>query len=119
MIIDEAYIDTEDADGLFSGWDPEQGQYDVTTWSYEGMETHAAAGQREEGFTSKGEQSGHGGHGGGLRHGEPPSEDLDLSHPRCILQILRRHYQRYTPEFVAETCGVSVGAWRAMPRIMP
>src|SRR3569623_1324253 len=24
VIIDEAYIATEDADGLFSGWDPEQ-----------------------------------------------------------------------------------------------
>jgi len=108
VIIDEQYIDTEDADGLFSGWDPEKGQYDVTTWSYEGMETHAAAGQREEGFSSKGEQSGHGGHGGGLQHGEPPSEDMDLAHPRCVFQILKRHYQRYTPEWVAETCGVSV-----------
>ena len=108
VIIDEAYIDTEDADGLFSGWDPEQGQYDVTTWSYEGMETHGAAGQREEGFSTKGEQSGHGGHGGGLQHGEPPSEDPELTHPRCVFQILKRHYQRYTPEWVSETCGVSV-----------
>jgi formate dehydrogenase major subunit len=108
VIIDEQYIDTEDADGLFSGWDPEQGQYDVSTWSYEGMETHGAAGQREEGFSPKGEQSGHGGHGGGLQHGEPPSEDMDLTHPRCVFQILKRHYQRYTPEWVAETCGVSI-----------
>jgi len=108
VIIDEAYSDTEDADGLFSGWDPEQGQYDTSTWSYEGMETHGAAGQRESGFSPKGEQSGHGGHGGGLRHGEPPSEDPALTHPRCVFQILKRHYQRYTPEFVSETCGVSV-----------
>jgi formate dehydrogenase major subunit len=108
VIIDEAYADTEDADGLFSGWDPSKGQYDTTTWSYEGMETHGAAGQREQGFTSKGEQSGHGGHGGGLKHGEPPSEDPALTHPRCVFQILKRHYARYTPEFVAETCGVSV-----------
>jgi formate dehydrogenase major subunit len=108
VIIDEAYTDAEDADGLFSGWDPEQGQYDVTTWSYEGMETHGSAGQREEGFSPKGEQSGHGGHGGGLSHGEPPSEDPELTHPRCVFQILKRHYARYTPEFVSETCGVSV-----------
>src|SRR5207248_871180 len=26
----------------------------------------------------------------------------------CIFQILRRHYERYTPELVAETCGCSV-----------
>src|SRR4029078_5673922 len=102
---------TEDADGLFSGWDPSTGQYDSTTWSYEGMETHGAAGPREEGFTSKGEQSGHGGHGGGLSHGEPPSEDPDLTHRRCVFQILKRHYARYTPELVAETCGVSVDAF--------
>ena len=108
VIIGEEYIDTEDADGLFSGWDPEQGKYDTSTWSYEGMETHGAAGQREEGFSPKGEQSGHGGHGGGLKHGEPPSEDPDLTHPRCVMQILRRHFARYTPEFVAESCGVSV-----------
>jgi formate dehydrogenase major subunit len=103
VIITDEYIDTEDADGLFSGWDPEKGQYDASTWSYEGMQTHGAAGERQ----TKGHQS-HGGHGGGLSHGEPPSEDPDLSHPRCVFQILKRHYARYTPEFVAETCGVSV-----------
>src|SRR6185503_31950 len=32
----------------------------------------------------------------------------DLQHPRCVFQLLKKHYQRYTPEFVAETCGVSV-----------
>jgi formate dehydrogenase major subunit len=108
VIIDEDYIDTEDADGLFSGWDPEEEKYDTTTWSYEGMDTHGAAGQRESGHNAKGEQSGHGGHGGGLKHREPPSEDPDLTHPRCVFQILKRHYARYTPEFVSETCGVSV-----------
>jgi formate dehydrogenase major subunit len=109
VIIREEFTDTEELDGLFSGWDPEQGQYDVREWMYEGMEVHGSAGQREQGFkATKGEQSGHGGHGGGLHHGEPPSEDPDLAHPRCVFQILKRHYQRYTPEFVAETCGCSV-----------
>jgi formate dehydrogenase major subunit len=109
VIIRDEFADTEDEDGLFSGWDAEQGEYDVQTWQYEGMETHGAAGQREEGFKpTKGEQSGHGGHGGGLRHGEPPAEDPTLQHPRCVFQLLKKHYQRYTPEFVAETCGVSV-----------
>jgi formate dehydrogenase major subunit len=108
VIIEEAFADTEELDGLFSGWKPEEKKYDTTTWSYEGMSTHGAAGQREEGFSPKGHQSGHGAQGGGLSHGEPPSEDPDLSHPRCVFQILKRHYQRYTPEFVAETCGCSV-----------
>jgi formate dehydrogenase major subunit len=107
VIIEESYADTEDLDGLFSGWNPETGSYDTTTWKYEGMEMHGSAGQREEGFTPKGHQSGHGA-GGGLRHGEPPSEDPALAHPRCVFQLLKKHYQRYTPELVAATCGCTV-----------
>jgi formate dehydrogenase major subunit len=108
VIITDDYVDAEDLDGLFSGWDPEQGEYDIESWQYSGMEVHGSAGQREQGFKTKGEQSGHGGHGGGLRHGEPPEEDMTLQHARCVFQILKRHYQRYTPELVAETCGCSV-----------
>src|SRR5213076_1821182 len=33
--------------------------------------------------------------------------DETLQHPRCIYQILRRHYARYTPEVVAEICGTT------------
>jgi formate dehydrogenase major subunit len=108
VIINEDFQDTEDLDGLFSGWDPEKGEYDTTTWQYAGMEAHGAAGQREEGFDTSGEQSGHGGHGGGLQHGEPPEEDITLQHERCVFQLLKKHYARYTPEFVAETCGCPV-----------
>jgi formate dehydrogenase major subunit len=108
VIIDERFADTEDLDGLFSGWDPEKEKYDTTAWSYEGMQTHGAAGNREGGYGPKGHQAGHGGHGGGLSHGEPPSEDPELTHPRCVFQVLKKHYQRYTPEFVAETTGCSV-----------
>jgi len=28
-----------------------------------------------------------------------------LQHPRCVFQILRRHYSRYTPEMVERVCG--------------
>ena len=63
MIIDEEFHDTEDLDGFFSGWDAEEGKYDPTTWQYAGMEVHGSAGQR---CRRSGEQSGHGGHGGGL-----------------------------------------------------
>jgi formate dehydrogenase major subunit len=108
VIIEESFVDAEDLDGLFSGWDPKEAKYDPSSWSYEGMTMHGAAGNREQGFNPKGHQSGHGGAGGGLHHGEPPSEDPDLAHPRCVFQLLKKHYQRYTPEFVAETCGCSV-----------
>jgi formate dehydrogenase major subunit len=104
VIIDEGFKDTEDLDGYFSGWDPETKKYDNSTWQYEGMETHAAAGEREMGG-AQGEAAGHGGAGGGLHHGEPPAEDETLQHPRCVYQLLRKHYRRYTPELVAEVCG--------------
>ena len=106
VIIDEQFQDTEDLDGFFSGWDPEEQKYDPTSWQYAGMEVHGSAGQRET--KTRGEQSGHGGHGGGLHHGEPPEEDPELQHPRCVFQLLKKHYRRYTPEFVAENCGCSV-----------
>src|SRR5581483_3395368 len=96
---------------LFSGWDPEQGKYDVTTWQYAGTSVHGAAGNREAGFQDShvsGHAAGHGGAGGGMSHGNPPETDDTLEHPRCVFQILKRHYARYTPELVADTCGCSV-----------
>jgi formate dehydrogenase major subunit len=98
-LIKKEFQDTEDLDGLFSGWDGENGQYDPSSWGYEGTEVGAAAGQREH-FT-----------------GEPRSErgtqsgaqkfDFTLEDPRCVFQILKRHFSRYTPEVVEEVCGVS------------
>jgi formate dehydrogenase major subunit len=106
VIINEEFADTEDLDGFFSGWDPGSGLYDKSTWQYAGMEIHGAPGQGEV-YKTVGEQSGHGGHGGGLHHGEPPEEDETMQHPRCVLQLLKKHYRRYTPELVAEACGCS------------
>ena len=116
VIIDEGFVDAEENGGIFSGWDPEQRKYDVTTWQYEGMAVHGAAGQREQGFKGshvKGHAS-HGAHGGGMSHGNPPETDATLQHPRCVFQILKRHYARYTPEAVAETCGCSVAEFEAV-----
>jgi formate dehydrogenase major subunit len=79
VIVDEGYRDTEDLDGLFSGWDPETKKYSNETWQYEGMEAKASAG-----VPPKGEQAGHGGAGGQLVGGEPPDEDQTLQHPRCV-----------------------------------
>src|SRR3982751_6807892 len=47
-IIDDRFRDTEDADGLFSGWDPEKG-YSNETWQYAGMEADASAGKPPKG----------------------------------------------------------------------
>jgi formate dehydrogenase major subunit len=106
VLITEDYQDTEDLDGLFSGWDPETHEYDITTWKYKDSEPQTAPGKKSS--HTRGEQSGHGGHGGGLSHGEAPEEDITLQDPNCVFQIVKRHYRRYTPEFVAEACGCSV-----------
>ena len=103
VIIDEAFQDTDDLDGLFSGFDPETNTYDNSSWQYEGMEAKSSGGA-----PPKGEQAGHGGASAKLTHGEPPNEDPTLQHPRCVFQILKRHYARYTPELVAESCGCTV-----------
>ncbi len=103
-IINEAFADTEDLDGLFSGWNPDSKTYDIETWQYEGMEVFASGGKREEGAVF-GEEA-HYAQGGKLAQGNPPEFDMDLEHPRCVFQILKRHFSRYTPEVVAEICGV-------------
>ena len=45
-IVSEEFRDTEDLDGLFSGFDPETGTYDQTSWQYEGQEDAAATSAR-------------------------------------------------------------------------
>jgi len=34
-LVTDAFRDTEDLGGLFSGFDPETGQYDLSTWAYQ------------------------------------------------------------------------------------
>jgi formate dehydrogenase major subunit len=104
VIIDERFRDTEDLDGFFSGFDPDTRVYDTTTWHYAGMPVQETAGERAKGG-AKGEQSGHGAQAGQLAHGEPPEEDPTLQHPRCVFQLLKKHFRRYKPDLVAEICG--------------
>jgi formate dehydrogenase major subunit len=106
-IISEDYRDTEDLDGLFSGFDAERRAYDIDSWQYAGMDVFASSGKREYGDRT-GEQA-HGAQGGKLKDGDPPETDPTLQHPRCVMQILRRHFRRYTPELVERVCGVPRG----------
>ena len=102
VIINEDFADTEDLDGLFSGFDPEQGTYDDTSWQYAGTgDSEHAEGEHEsetgQHFGALGAPSG---------AAEPPQQDETLQHPRCVFQLLRRHFRRYTPELVERVCGV-------------
>jgi formate dehydrogenase major subunit len=112
-IIEEDFRDTEDLDGVFSGFDPTGGHYDYESWQYEGSPVAAASGERDRyGEIQKAgraiRESGHGesaGSGGPSVQGEP-RRDETLQDPRCVFQILKRHYSRYTPAMVARICGV-------------
>jgi formate dehydrogenase major subunit len=103
VIVDEAFADTEDLDGLFSGFDPDTGTYDPASWQYDGMEVASNAGSRERRIAG-GEA--HGSGGAKLSHGSPPHTDPTLAHPRCVFQLVKRHFRRYTPELVEQVCGV-------------
>ena len=102
-IVDERFVDTDANDGVFSGFDEAERSYDNSSWQYDGMDPHPSSGQRSGG-AARGE--GHGAHGAPLNGSVPPHRDPTLQHPRCIFQILRKHYERYTPEMVAKICGV-------------
>jgi len=109
-IIGEDFKDTEDLDGLFSGFDPDQRSYDWASWGYQGDEEIAPASGARSRPREKREarQARHGhalGEGGAEAHPEPDT-DPTMQHPRCVLQILKRHFARYTPEVVAEVAGV-------------
>jgi formate dehydrogenase major subunit len=105
VILQDDLETPEDLDGLFSGFNPDDELYEVDTWNYEGVSGELTAGKREQSGDVAGDQA-HGAHGMELKHGQPPEQDLSLEHPRCVYQMLRRQYARYTPEMVAEICGV-------------
>jgi formate dehydrogenase major subunit len=63
------------AEGLFSGYKEQTHAYDKTTWAYE-LDTDGYA-----------------------------KIDVTLSHPRCVFQLMKKHYERYTPERVADLTG--------------
>jgi len=99
VIISEDYKDTEDLDGLFSGWDPEKTAYDPASWQYRAGPMGSASGSRET--PAGGPQAGRG------RVLGPRDVDPTLQDPHCVFQILKRHFARYTPQVVEDVCGCS------------
>jgi formate dehydrogenase major subunit len=75
---DFTFIVREDftfADGLYSGYDADKHSYEKSTWDYE---------IGPDGFVKT---------------------DPSLADPRCVYQLMKQHYARYTPEMVAGVCG--------------
>ncbi len=70
-------------DGLYSGFDPATQTYDKSSWNYEADGGAASAGLPEK-----------------------VAYDLTLQHPRCVFQLLRQQYSRYTPEMIERVTGI-------------
>lgn len=105
------------------------GAYNPETWQYDRGagrpgETEGTAGQLASGRPAATVRSGEVPDGQAEREGGPTSQfgpgyddlvrslrappamtDPTLRHPRCVLQIVRRHFARYTPEMVEQICG--------------
>ena len=101
-IINEKFQDTEDLGGYFSGFDEELGTYDPQTWMYEGGEIAASAGRREHSAQSFEAPA-------PARACAPPrwSATRRSSTRAASINLLRRHFSRYTPEMVERICGIS------------
>ncbi len=64
-------------DGLFSGFDAKKKTYDKSTWAFE------------------------------LDANGVPVRDPSFKNPRCVLNLLQKHFERYTPEAVVAATGTS------------
>ena len=62
-------------DGLFSGYDEAKRAYNNASWAYE---------MDDKGFAKV---------------------DMTMQHPRCVLNVMKTHFSRYTPEKVSEITG--------------
>ena len=124
-IVREDFKGTEELDGVFSGlmeyekntadwpYDGFIGQYQTDSWQYarqgeeygqpRGGEENAAPGRKKAQV--------------GPRPNEPlesvirslrrppPLTDRTLRNPRCVFQLVKRHFSRYTPEMVEQVTG--------------
>ena len=103
-IIAPGYVDAEANGGFFSGWDAEKKSYNPreANWQYAGEPapppTNTPIEIKAESWSET---------LGEIQGGEP-LHDYTLQHPNCVLNILRRHYARYTPQMVADSCGCTV-----------
>ncbi len=128
-LVSADFRDTEDLDGLFSGFDAETGEYDASSWAYEEPAAQSddsgggedgkveSPGHPDDGPPVKDRAVGHE-HGSGgppLEHGATVRDD-SLEHPRTVFQIVKRHYSRYTPEMVRDMCGISVRDFEYLAR---
>ncbi len=75
-------------DGLYSGFNEDTKSYDRSSWNYEAAGSAGAA--------------------AGAPASLPPNVafDISLENPRCVYQLLKKQYSRYTPDMVERITGI-------------
>jgi formate dehydrogenase major subunit len=97
-------------DGLYSGFDAPSQTYDRSTWTYEeGSDTGSVA----PAHAAVPAPAAPAGTAPPVGSAKPlpalPGKvayDLTLQHPRCVFQLLKQQYSRYTPEMVERITGI-------------
>src|SRR3984893_12738223 len=95
-------------DGLYSGFDSAAGKYDLSTWNYEAAASSGGQGG-QAGATGHAPEPLPGSVGGTVPPPALPASvafDLTLQHPRCVFQLMKQQYSRYTPETVERITGI-------------
>jgi formate dehydrogenase major subunit len=98
-LINPEFQDTEDLDGLFSGFMEEEHHYDHRSWQYQGVTPSSRPMHQQLGSMSYSQRI------GDFAGQWPPPSDPTLQDPNCVFQIVKRHFSRYTPEMVEQICG--------------
>ncbi len=98
-------------DGLYSGFDPATKVYDKSTWNYQeggDMSGKSAAADSAHKITPVAAPAPGKSGGPAPPPALPPNVayDLTLQHPRCVFQLLKQQYSRYTPETVEKITGI-------------
>lgn len=100
-------------DGLYSGFDAAAGAYDRSSWNYESASGVAGGGTGASHAQGSAKPEGGGHQAGGpagaktmARLPETVAHDGSLQHPRCVFQLLKKQYSRYTPEVVERITGI-------------
>ncbi len=75
FILSDKFKLPEDLGGVFSGYDAENKKYNKSSWKFE---------RNPDGTIKK---------------------DRELQHPRCVYQLLKRHYSRYNIDIVSSITG--------------
>ena len=89
-------------DGLYSGFNPATQAYDKSTWNYEGTGGGSSAvAPYNVGSPTTGTPT-------APAPTLPANVDSDtsLENPRCVYQLLKQQYSRYTPEMVERITGI-------------